>query len=189
MDYLKIAHALMVYKGFGYQYVEVPWIANPGICGITAPPGTNRINVEKIQLQPNDLPRIEHYGELIASGEQGFLQIASELKQDVNYVTATPCFRDEPNPDEYHLPWFFKVELFRKVSYPHQIEPLNNMIAHARRCMGTWAPNLEITQDFDLRLNGIEVGSYGIRSHDGLNWVFGTGLAEPRFTQALASRL
>jgi hypothetical protein len=32
---------------------------------------------------------------------------------------------------------------------------------------------------------GIELGSYGIREHDNLKWVFGTGLAEPRLSKVL----
>lgn len=38
---------------------------------------------------------------------------------------------------------------------------------------------------YDLEINNIEVGSYGIRQYKNLFWVYGTGLAEPRFSQAI----
>jgi len=35
---------------------------------------------------------------------------------------------------------------------------------------------------WDLNLYGQEIGSYGIRKLGGHHWVYGTGLAEPRFS-------
>lgn len=37
----------------------------------------------------------------------------------------------------------------------------------------------------DIVFRGIELGSYGIREHKYLKWVYGTGLAEPRFSNVL----
>jgi hypothetical protein len=36
----------------------------------------------------------------------------------------------------------------------------------------------------DLTINGIEVGSYGKREFKNIKWIYGTGLAEPRFSIA-----
>ena len=33
---------------------------------------------------------------------------------------------------------------------------------------------------FDIEINGNELGSYGIRSCEFLEWIYGTGCAEPR---------
>jgi hypothetical protein len=41
---------------------------------------------------------------------------------------------------------------------------------------------------WDLTLGGEEIGSYGYRTFEGHQWVYGTGLAEPRFT-TLVKRL
>ncbi len=41
---------------------------------------------------------------------------------------------------------------------------------------------VETEQGFDLECLGVEVGSYGIRSCDYLDWIYATGLAEPRMT-------
>jgi len=38
---------------------------------------------------------------------------------------------------------------------------------------------------YDMSINGVEVGSYGIRRCEYLEWIYGTGCAEPRFSQVL----
>jgi hypothetical protein len=38
---------------------------------------------------------------------------------------------------------------------------------------------------YDIQYNGIELGSYGIRSCDFLEWIYGTAIAEPRLTLAI----
>jgi hypothetical protein len=40
-------------------------------------------------------------------------------------------------------------------------------------------------QGLDIELGGIELGSYGYRSYGRLHWIYGTGFAEPRFSQAV----
>jgi hypothetical protein len=40
-------------------------------------------------------------------------------------------------------------------------------------------------EGIDLVLNGIEVGSYGVRTVGNRTWTYGTGLALPRFTVAI----
>ena len=41
---------------------------------------------------------------------------------------------------------------------------------------------------FDIVCNGIELGSYGIRSCPFLDWIYGTGCAEPR-TSSLIKKI
>ena len=36
-----------------------------------------------------------------------------------------------------------------------------------------------------ITMAGVELGSYGRRNHGGLNWVYGTGVAEPRLSQCV----
>lgn len=46
-------------------------------------------------------------------------------------------------------------------------------------------PSIEkVDYGYDLLLSGIEVGSYGFREYKNNKWIYGTGLAEPRFSQA-----
>jgi len=41
---------------------------------------------------------------------------------------------------------------------------------------------IETKDGYDLEYDGIEIGSYGIRSCEYLKWIYGTGIAEPRLT-------
>ena len=103
------------------------------------------------------------------------------------YVAASPCFRDEVKCDEIHFPYFFKVELISINSKSPEWD-MDQCIDHAQDFFtANCNDKIEIvkTKDgFDLNLNNIEIGSYGIRSYEGFQWVYGTGLAEPRFSQA-----
>jgi hypothetical protein len=47
------------------------------------------------------------------------------------------------------------------------------------------APLSNAFNNQDIEINGVEVGSYGYRTYEGFNWIYGTGCAEPRLTQAL----
>ena len=37
-------------------------------------------------------------------------------------------------------------------------------------------------EGYDLEVGGIEIGSYGIRKCDYLEWIYGTACAEPRMS-------
>ena len=38
---------------------------------------------------------------------------------------------------------------------------------------------------YDIDYHGIELGSYGIRHCQFLNWIYGTGCAEPRLSKVM----
>jgi len=41
-------------------------------------------------------------------------------------------------------------------------------------------------ESFDIEIDGVEYGSYGLRYHEDIGvWVYGTGVALPRFQQIL----
>lgn len=40
-------------------------------------------------------------------------------------------------------------------------------------------------EGFDIEINGHELGSYGIRKHEYLSWIYGTGCAEPRMSNLI----
>jgi hypothetical protein len=111
------------------------------------------------------------------------------------YVTMTPCFRNEPIIDELHQPYFMKVELINWEKT--EIEDMNKMIADARLLFEQelWVdavPNIDpdpigiAAYDIITHHSEIELGSYGIRQHPKVGrWLYGTGLAEPRYSQAV----
>jgi hypothetical protein len=115
------------------------------------------------------------------------------------YICATPCFRDEPVIDELHREYFFKVELINTIG-PFDEDGLLDVVNHAMELfklfgldVGVITPeNVPLTSndcDIVTRQEGIELGSYGIREaviyDKNIQWIYGTGVAEPRTSIAL----
>ena len=128
------------------------------------------------------------FGQLVASAEQGFIEKMIEGTLPLGrYMSASPCFRDDAI-DEMHCREFFKVELIQTLDIDGN--GLSEIIEEAFNLFSTMLPSiqhLEIVkteQGFDLELGGIEIGSYGIREFGDFKWIYGTGLAEPRFSRA-----
>ena len=174
------------YYSFIYKPIEVPWIVSEKAIRATLPP-------EKIPFQTSG-------GYLVGSAEQSFIELT--LTGNLNcgkYVACSPCFRDEQE-DDLHQKTFMKVELFHRFSSrPSDNNIQNNianMIADAKCCFkalnakldNNIIKTLKTDEGFDLEINGIEVGSYGYREFDDIYWVYGTGLAEPRFSIALKEK-
>lgn len=138
--------------------MEVPWIVPVHINQITFT-GTG-------QYETRD-------GELVGSAEQAFLYLKPSPGK---YVAISPCFREE-NETYWNQSQFMKVELFDNIDFDYL-----KMLNDAKCLMSKYGTITEKSND--LLLNGIEVGSYGKRDVP-FKWAFGTGLAEPRFSQAL----
>lgn len=182
IDWFKVSHAVTFYKTLGYKYVEVPWMVCDEVCRITLPPQFPSLKVHRGDTDSRSLDAYQ--GSLIGSGEQGLLDMRFQFKPGDMLVTASPCFRPEPNltPGVTQLQ-FFKVELMVVGSDVTEI-----VVTHAERLMKTFTNLLtreKTAEGIDLKLNFLEVGSYGYREHDGFQWTYGTGLAEPRFSTAL----
>jgi len=174
VDYGKIAKAISYYCANHYKYIEVPWLVSHGSLDVTKPPGARYFDT--------------FAGSLVASGEQSFLEIRDDLEPNKGYVCATPCFRDEKY-DDIHMMHFFKVELI--VPRPKNAEwSLFEMIELAESFFrkfycGGFITRVPTDIGIDINIGNIEVGSYGIREHKGFKWVYGTGCAEPRLSQAI----
>lgn len=177
MDWHRISHALLMARTSGYKQIHTDWIVAPQFAAITKPPDAIPMNVSGAFA-----------GELVASGEIGLLKYLASNPPEPNskFVTCTPCFRHETEYiPGFKEPWFLKVELM--IANPSDdLKAAAGVLAMAKIIMGTWTRKLVFDASIgDLNLNGIEVGSYGIREHQGLKWAYGTGLAEPRFGYAL----
>ena len=98
-----ISNAISHYHDCGYQFINAPWFVSDEAIKATAPPGKRLVS--------------GFIGNLVASGEQSFIQIMldGDLKQGM-WQCATPCFRDEFVIDYFHLNYFFKLELIEIVS-------------------------------------------------------------------------
>lgn len=168
-----IASAIEYYKDCGYRYLDVPWFVSRESMDVTAPPDKRRCSC--------------FLGELVASGEQSFIELfrTGQIVKG-KYQCMTPCFRDEDVVDDLHRNYFFKVELI-DLNPDDPDKSLESVLYDAFDFFGNRSySKIEVVATeigYDLNCRGIELGSYGIRSYGNFTWVYGTGIAEPRFSQ------
>lgn len=187
VDWGLIADATKYYQSNGFGYIETPWVTSIDSLKITCPMNENIYTVGGHGNLAKHL-----YGGLVGSAEQGFIELSLEDKIQVGrrYVSAGPCFRNE-TVDKLHQTQFFKVELFCKTNEQEKASAeAKHMLSAAYSYMVLKSPvRPEVVDEghgWDIIINDIEVGSYGYRYHEDIGyWAYGTGLAEPRFTQAL----
>ena len=177
ISYTRIGLAQAYYKALGYLNIETPWLVSPQAITATLPPDARLVQ--------------SNFGCLVGSGEQGFIQLMLDKKLEPGrYQTTTPCFRDEKEQTELTRPYFVKTEL---IWYMPSVEVrlayetvLNNALNCFFEISDAEAFNaVQTNEGFDIVFNGIELGSYGVRKMEDHVWVFGTGLAEPRFSQVV----
>lgn len=173
----RLGAALEWFKSLGYEYIDCPWIVPSEYIRPTLPAG---------KLPHMVREGLEDKGGLVGSGEQSFyyMQQRELLPTGTKFVTCTPCFRSEENYDHRLVcPQFVKVELF---VLPGNSLTVYDVANHAHKLMRRWAPGcliINTLEGLDIMYNGIELGSYGDRRGE---YIYGTGLAEPRFTHAIA---
>ena len=185
IDYQKIALADRFYSEKGYERIEAPWWVSREISDLTKPEGVQDFKIEANQKV------------LVASGEQSFLYMANKgrlLKGE--YFTTTPCFRNE-SIGRLHKKCFLKTELIKTDKVNEK--QLKKMIDHSYEFFLNFfeKEDLKIIKtdkyayDIELQIKhkdhptNIELGSYGIRSCEFLEWIYGTGCAEPRLSRAI----
>jgi hypothetical protein len=176
IDYSLLGSSLRYYIDLGYQYVEAPWVCGLDTIKQTCP---NESKILKCSTQTG----------LVGSAEQGLLEMVSWGNIFDNPVVACgPCFRLGEPDTPYHQDHFMKIEL----------GVMANSIEYAELCcknfirdaVGLFSQYTDVTvvptdDGFDCEVNGIEIGSYGVRKIDQGYWVYGTGLALPRFSQTV----
>lgn len=193
IDYYFLSEALCFYRDKKhYEQIQVPWSVPRLETMLTCPDESRAFKIGE-----------DNY--LVGSAEQSFLYMNRRglLENDMKYVACTPCYRNE-EIDEWHQKHFEKVELFMSVCSANPEDVLNGFIEHALECFNnsyfsakysysssaTRKVAFEVEKTsigYDINYAGIELGSYGIRKNEehGLHWVYGTGLAEPRFSKSL----
>lgn len=130
---------------------------------------------------------------LIGSAEQGFIElILQNTLPKGKWMSMSPCFRNDEE-DRWHQKEFIKLELFQNIHVNKN--QLNQMIQKfVKFCIKFVNENLIVVKStndinsvtsYDVEINGIEVGSFGIREKNGMSWIYGTGIALPRFSEAL----
>jgi aspartyl-tRNA synthetase len=171
--------AMLYYSKLGYIPLDVPLVIDEDVSALT---------------KPEDVPDLYHKeGVYIGSAEQSFLQLAKDgrLSGFGKYFAITPCYRPEKTLDDSHYLVFLKIELF--VISDDEHTDLGLVIDDAYKLFNKQSDNIKIQKmlddSFDIMVNDIEVGSYGIRQLNRVNkYIYGTGLAEPRFSYALLKK-
>lgn len=169
-----ISEAVDFYVNLGYDYKDVPWMVD-------------KTSVEATYSGKNGIVDNDPNGYLVGSAEQSFLHVWDELEVGKKYMSCTPCFRVEDIIDKYHRPYFMKVELFQRIT--ERTPASHDILGDAkeffaekvgyRRIDTVWNGD----NNWDINIDGVEVGSYYRQSYKGKTWNCGTGLAEPRFSQ------
>jgi hypothetical protein len=180
INYQFLHQSTLFYETHKFQRIESPWTVTKAVSEITKP-------IEFADLEIKDKDKV-----LVASGEQSFLYLyLKNFLPKGRFQTITPCFRNEPF-DQTHTKYFMKNELIITDSVSHKT--LIDTVSICKSFFESIHQNhieypVEIIQtsdtSFDLNLNGIEIGSYGIRTCEFLKWIYATGIAEPRFSQII----
>ncbi len=170
IDYKLLDDSINYYETNGFKRIESPWTVSEPVDNITKP--SDRIS---FQLKHNNKC-------LVASGEQSFLYLyLKKFLPKGQFQTITPCFRYE-SFDFLHTKYFMKNELI-KTDVVNRTELLKVVDIAVGFYQPLFKPQLHIitTEDgYDIEVGGKELGSYGIRSCEFLDWIYATGCAEPR---------
>jgi len=176
INYKLIDRSITYYEAHGFKRIESPWTVSKAIDDLTRPEG-----VIPYQLKHNDKC-------LVASGEQSFLYMnLKEFLPKGKFQTVTPCFRNEPF-DELHSKYFIKNELIQ-TDIVNKFY-LDEMVESALEFFHIFFNKndikvVEIDDSFDIVAGDYELGSYGIRSNFFLDYIYGTGCAEPRLSRLI----
>jgi len=178
INYSNISESIQFYQE-KYQYypINVSWTAGADFINITLP--ENRKGIK------SDL------GILVGSAEQSILELVRTKSLKGKYQATTPCFRDDLI-DNLHQKYFLKTELFNNISVTRN--SLDEMITAAKTFFEQYltirvTQLVENTYDIVEYFSGIELGSYGIRSHPLVgSWIYGTGCAEPRLSYVIENQ-
>lgn len=184
----QLARALRDWQAQGAVYIDVPWVAEARFVQGTRP--------EWAHGQDITTP----HGQLLASGEQAMcaMMAQGQLVPGQRYIGWTPCFRDEEVFDDLHHFYFIKAEIFEPLSASADPQAATlDLVEQAREMFERWAQPIKpdavvavvpmFDDQWDIEIDGVEVGSYGVRCVPGTQqrYVYGTALAEPRFSRSL----
>ena len=186
MNYSNISRAVEFYGSRGYIYLDdAPWDVREAAYYATKPSGAQDV-VRTVAGRFDGFP--------VASGEQSFIQMMLDGQPIKRAICVTPCYRAEPRIDTLHRPYFMKAELInaQDVDEGHLIHMIHDACTFFEqffpvRVVQTGPSDLgEPSYDIVEKGTRFELGSYGIREHKDLRWIYGTACAEPRLSTAIA---
>lgn len=183
INFKRLYNSIESYKEAGFYPIDTPWIVPTEISNSTSPVKND-----------GELKHLDGYS-LVGSAEQSFIYSYS-IKHLVRgkFQSITPCFRLSEVEDYTHQKWFMKNELFICGKELVSDSNLEKVIVNCSRFfenelkkfnLDHLLNEVETNEGFDLYLGSIEIGSYGIRTTEYGDFIYGTGLAEPRFSKAI----
>lgn len=184
-----IYRAMTYWRNRGFIPMRVPMCVGKKAMAHTAPPGAQ------------DHRYLHVDGDFyVASSEQSFLQMENRGQLNMvpgrsQYMALTPCFRGM-EADDTHYDIFLKLELFAvpESDDKESGEMLACELAFQSKDLLEVLGELDSDRlkvvdtdiGFDVEYNGLELGSFGTRQTITGKWyVYGTGLAEPRYSLAV----
>lgn len=207
IHYQNLADAVKYYSDYDFRYIEVPWWVTSDIANLTKPTGISENSNYKLSVNGKCLVASGEQAFLYLANK-GHLVPGQ-------YQTVTPCFRNEEYDHYHskqfmklELIRLFEYKLVdSKVLVQSMVEEMAlcafNFFSSFVKAIDPKLANsitrvytgvddpiaLPDTKQVDVVLNvdghAIELGSYGARTTSFATWVYGTGLAEPRFSKAL----
>jgi hypothetical protein len=209
LQYASFLEAREFYDYHGYKFVDAPWTVGREAILLTRPPAITGEPFSYVAGGDTLYPVASAEQSFLQIQMDA---VAAGKPITGSYQALTPCFRNEAKLDDLHQPYFMKLELIHwvdaKGDFTEQETALHRMVATARRFFEYMyadmhgkkleldvVVNRELAEGdpigvglaFDIQTSrgGIEIGSYGIREQEKVGrWIFGTGLAEPRFSYA-----
>lgn len=175
VDYELLGRASKFYKNRGYTQIEVPRFVSLATTALTCE------DLDRVFLLKANEPTA-----LIGSAEQGMLEIFGSLEAGRPYFAVSECFRNEPVIDSQHQKIFTKLELFVKGADWTDRFLADALDFYRGENLVKEQPQMVVTgaRQFDICLDGVEIGSYGAFEKGGKVWSCGTGCALPRFEVA-----
>jgi hypothetical protein len=171
----KHIHDSIEFYSIKYTRIEVPWLVSDYVDSITRPEGTQPYQVKHNKKN------------LVASAEQSFLYLYLKNFLPIGkFQAVTPCFRSGDSFDYTHSKYFIKNELIQ-TDIVNGSE-LEKMVELASSFFSKYFGNINIIKTengFDINWKEYELGSYGIRECEFLQWIYGTACAEPRMSRII----
>lgn len=181
IDYKLLTKSQEYYSSKGFQILETPWTVTEDIANITTPK-----NADNWKIDSKDKV-------LVGSAEQGFLYLMNKgYLPKGKFQSIGPCFRSD-SFSTTHTKYFVKNELIITDEVEeHVLKELVQICLSFFRSIGLKGASIkQTTEGLDIINNPhgsdmTELGSYGIRQHKDMKWIYGTGCPEPRTSRLLA---
>lgn len=204
--------AITTYTHLGYKLIEVPWLVDQQTINVTLPPGKKPFTVDGcgevnqlvgsaeqsfiyLALQGKLLPgKYQALTPCFRDDQEDELHHKYFMKLELIHINPKPFILNKADGHTYFGPINRKDENEWLAS--EGLDPIEDegepstydqVLLDAKYALSFLAKKpikIERTNEgADLTINGVEIGSYGIRTYNAITWVYGTGLAEPRFSK------